>query len=213
MDYSFTLAGRRVRLEPLTETHLDGLVAAAENGKELYRWSSVPQIREEAERYVRTAASWRDERTAVPFAILSARDGKVIGSTRFWQLECWSWPARHARHGRDAPDVCEIGYTWLARSAIRTGANTETKLLMLGHAFEVWQVFRVCFHADVRNELSIHALMGLGATREGILRAHRLAADHGPRNSVRFSILAEDWPAIKDRLIYRLAHHSDDGKN
>jgi N-acetyltransferase len=204
MFNSFTLAGRRIRLELLTKKHVDGLVAAAGNGNELYRWSPVPQTLEQAEQYVRTATIWVEARTAVPFAILSARDEALIGSTRFWQLEYWPWPASHARYGRDAPDVCEIGYTWLSPSAIRTGANLEAKLLMLGYAFEKWQVVRVCFHADARNERSIRALAGLGATREGTLRAHRLAVDDCPRNSVRFSILAEDWPAIKDRLIYRL---------
>ncbi|HKD47956.1 MAG TPA: GNAT family protein [Rhizomicrobium sp.] len=210
MYKTFTLGGGQlIRLEMLTVKHLDGLVAAAANGKELYRWSAVPQTREHAEQYVRAATNCMKKGAAVPFAILSARDGRVIGSTRFWQLEHWSWPASHLRHGRIDPDVCEIGYTWLSPSTIRTGANIETKLLMLAHAFELWRVLRVCFHPDHRNELAIRSLAKLGATREGVLREHRLGADDRPSNSVRFSILAEDWPAIKDRLIYRLTHHPD----
>jgi len=206
MDNSFSLTGQRIRLEPLSDKHIDGLVAAAANGGELYRWSPVPQTREQAEQYVRTAASWREQRTAVPFAIINASDGALIGSTRFWQLEYWSWPPSHTRHSRNGPDACEIGYTWFAPTAVRTGANREVKLLMLTHAFEQWGVFRVCFHADSRNERSVNALTKLGATREGVLRAHRIAVDYQPRNSVRFSILAEDWPAIKDRLTFRLTH-------
>lgn len=206
MDTLFTLAGRHVRLEPLSEKHADALAKAAAGGDELYRWSPVPRTPVAAAQYVKTAAGWRDQKSAVPFAILDAH-GTLIGSTRFWQMEYWAWPQAHPRHGRDAPDVCEIGYTWLAPSHIHSGANTEAKLLMLTHAFEFWRVFRVCFHADSRNERSIRALTKLGATREGVLRAHRLAVDHAPRNSVRFSILAEDWPAIRDRLVYRMALH------
>lgn len=208
MDTDFTLTGKLIRLEPLSPSHRDALVAAAGNDKELYRLSPVPLAEDEAERYIKTALEWRDAGTAVPFAIRRLKDGEVIGSTRFWQLEYWAWPKTHPRHGRDAPDACEIGYTWFSRSAIRSGANLETKLLMLGHAFQAWKTFRVCFHADARNERSIRALQGLGATREGVLRAHRLAVDLIPRNSVRFSILADDWPAIRDRLTYRLTHHS-----
>jgi RimJ/RimL family protein N-acetyltransferase len=90
----------------------------------------------------------------VPFAIVRADSGAVIGSKRFLDIERWSWPAGHPRHGRSAPDACEIGYTWLTRHAVRTAANIEAKLLMLTHAFEAWQVLRVCFHTDVRNARS-----------------------------------------------------------
>jgi RimJ/RimL family protein N-acetyltransferase len=116
-------------------------------------------------------------------------------------MERWAWPAGHPSHGRDVPDACEIGYTWLARSAVRTAANTEAKLLMLCHAFEVWQVLRVCFHTDARNERSRAALERIGAQREGILRSHRMAADFIPRDSVRYSIVAAEWPTVKQRLI------------
>jgi RimJ/RimL family protein N-acetyltransferase len=208
MYTTFTLSGQLVRLELLTEKHLDGLAAASANGRELYRWSEVPQTLEQAEQYVRAATSCMNRGVAVPLVILSARDGTVIGSTHFCQLEHWSWPASHLRHGRNNPDVCEISHTWLSPGAIRTGANLETKLLMLGHAFEQWQVLWVCFHPDKRNELAIRSLEKLGATRDGILREHRLGVDGRPYNSVRFSILAGDWQAIKDRLIYRLSRHA-----
>src|ERR1039457_1802369 len=146
------LVGNHARLEPLEHRHVDGLVAAAAADPDLYRWSPVPQGRVEATRYVDTALAWRDAGSALPFAAVRLADDVVIGSTRFWNLERWSWPEGHQSHGRSAPDACEIGYTWLARSAIRTTANTEAKLLMLTHAFEAWQVLRVCFHTDARNQ-------------------------------------------------------------
>ena len=198
------LAGRHVRLEPLDLGHVDGLVAASAVDPSLYQWSPVPQGRVEAARYIDTALAWRDAATAVPFAIVRAEDGIVIGSSRFWNIERWSWPPGHARHGRLAPDACEIGYTWFTRSAIRTAANTEAKLLMLTHAFETWQVLRVSFHTDARNQRSRAALERIGGKFEGILRAHRMAADFVPRDSVRYSIVAAEWPEAKQRLTERL---------
>jgi len=197
----FTLEGTHIRLEPLDERHVDGLAAASSEDPDLYRWSPVPRGQGEATSYVETAASWQDAGTAVPFAILRAGDGTVIGSTRFWNIERWAWPTNHPSHGRGVPDACEIGYTWFAKSAIRTGANTEAKLLMLRHAFEVWQVLRVCFHTDSRNLRSRAALERIGGKFEGILRAHRMAADFVPRDSVRYSIIAAEWPAVKERLL------------
>jgi N-acetyltransferase len=197
----FTLEGKHIRLEPLDERHIDGLVVASSEDPNLYRWSPVPQGKGEASSYVETALSWHDAGTAVPFAILRAQDGTVIGSTRFWNIERWAWPANHPYQGRRVPDACEIGYTWFAKSATRTGANTEAKLLMLRHAFEVWQVLRVCFHTDSRNLRSRVALERIGGKFEGILRAHRMAADFISRDSVRYSIIAAEWPAVKERLL------------
>ena len=201
MAADFRLQGKHVRLEPLGRQHVDGLAAAAAADPSLYRWSPVPQGKDEAAAYIDTALAWRDAGAAVPFAIVHMPDETVIGSTRFWNIERWSWPAGHPSHGRHVPDACEIGYTWLARSAVRTAANTEAKLLMLCHAFEVWQVLRVCFHTDARNERSRAALERIGAQREGILRSHRMAADFIPRDSVRYSIVAAEWSSVKQRLI------------
>jgi N-acetyltransferase len=201
---SFALQGKYVRLEPLEHRHVDGLVAAAAGNDSLYRWSPVPQGEAEAKRYLDTALAWRDAGSAVPFAIVRIDDGGVIGSTRFWNLERWAWPQGHPSHGRGVPDACEIGYTWLTHSAIRTGVNTEAKLLMLTHAFEVWQVLRVCFHTDTRNQRSRAALERIGGQFEGILRAHRMAADYIPRDSVRYSIVASEWPTAKQRLLQLL---------
>src|SRR5713226_4298029 len=94
------LHGRHVRLEPLEYRHIDGLVAAAAADPSLYRWSPVPQGKVEATNYIATALAWRAARNAVPFALIRVNDGVVIGSTRFWNLERWSWPEGHPSHGR-----------------------------------------------------------------------------------------------------------------
>lgn len=204
------LQGSQVRLEPLDHRHVDGLVAASLVDPSLYHWSPVPQGKAEAISYVETALAWRDAETAVPFAIVSLKDGvddgAVIGSTRFWNLERWVWPQGHPRHGGSTPDACEIGYTWLTRLAIRSAANTEAKLLMLTHAFETWRVLRVCFHTDARNQRSRAALERVGGKFEGVLRAHRMAADYTARDSMRFSIVAAEWPEVKERLIRFMDH-------
>jgi len=201
---NLVLQGKHVRLDPLDHRHIDGLVAASAGDATLYQWSPVPRGKIETATYVETALAWRDAGTAVPFAIVRVADNVVIGSTRFWNLERWSWPPGHPSHGRGVPDACEIGYTWLARSALRTAANTEAKVLMLTHAFEAWKVLRVCFHTDARNHRSRAALERIGGQFEGILRAHRMAPDSIPRDSVRYSILAAEWPAVKNRLIQLL---------
>ena len=207
-----SLAGRYVRLEPLEQRHEPALAEAAAGPPELYRWTWVPRGPAEAADYVRLATAQRTAGRAVPFAVLRAADGVVIGSTRFWQLDWWPWPAGHRYHGRATPDTCEIGHTWLAGSAVRTGANTEMKLLMLGYAFETWAVRCVTFHTDARNERSRAALGRIGAQFEGILRAHRLAADRTPRDSARYSILAAEWPAVQEHLRGLLAQRAGAGR-
>ena len=203
----FELTGKHVRLEPLEPRHIEPLAAAvSSDDAELYRWTFIPRGIDETTQYVSTAIGWREAGTAVPFATVRVSDGAVIGSTRFFDVERWPWPADHERHGRTRPDACEIGYTWLSASAIRTAANTEAKLLMLTHAFEEWQVVRVCLHTDERNERSRRAIERLGAKFEGILRSHRLAADNIPRNSARYSIVAEEWPEVKGQLTSMLRY-------
>lgn len=194
------LTGTHVRLEPLEHSHAGALVTAAHDDPSLYQWSAVPQSLAQITAYIETALTWQDIGSALPFAIVRTSDNAVVGSTRFFNLEQWSWPQGHPRHGRTHPDVCEIGYTWLARSAIRTPINTEAKLLMLTHAFETWQMLRVCLHTDVRNLRSRAAIERIGGKFEGILRSHRMATDNIPRDSARFSILAAEWPEVKKRL-------------
>jgi RimJ/RimL family protein N-acetyltransferase len=195
------LAGKHIRLEPLETRHIEGLAAAGSgDAEDLYRWTVVPQGIDATAQYVNTAISWRDAGTSFPFATVRQEDNVVIGSTRFFDIERFPWPQDHERHGRLRPDVCEIGYSWLSSSSIRTGANTEAKLLMLTHAFEEWQVLRVCLHTDERNARSRTAIERIEGKFEGILRSHRMAADHTPRNSARYSIVASEWPAAKQRL-------------
>jgi RimJ/RimL family protein N-acetyltransferase len=201
-----TLQGKYVRLEPLSPARADGLLAAAAQGDtDLYRWTWVPRTRAEAAAYIETAVSWRDNGTAVPFATIDPASGAVIGSTRLWNLERWAWPAGHPAAGKHVYDACEIGHTWLSAAAIRTGANTEAKLLMLTHAFETWRVHRVSLQTDARNQRSRNAIERLGAKFEGVIRAQRIGADFTVRNSARYSILAEEWPAAKAKLLERLA--------
>jgi RimJ/RimL family protein N-acetyltransferase/GNAT superfamily N-acetyltransferase len=193
------LIGKVVRLEPLQPQHVKGLVAAASGGEELYRWSPVPQDQATTRGYVEAAIAARDEGTAVPFAVVRAQDDVVIGSTRFFDLSYWPWPEPRPEV-RTAPDTCEIGYSWLSPAAIRTGANTEMKRLMLTHAFEAWQVQSVCLHTDARNQRSREAMQRIGLRFEGILRSHRLGADCTPRDSARFSVTAAEWPPVRQRL-------------
>ena len=205
VESSFVLHGTYVRLEPLELTHTQALAAASAQGDtELYQWSPVPRGEAETVKYIRTAIEWREAGTAVSFAIVRMADQQVIGSSRFFQMEHWAWPEGHERGGRPFPDACEIGYTWYAPSAIRTAVNTESKLLMLTHAFEVWNVFRVCFHTDARNVRSRAALERIGAKFEGVLRAHRMAADFIPRDSYRYNIVAAEWPEVKMKLQEKL---------
>ncbi len=139
----------------------------------------------------------------MPFAILWKE--RVVGTTSYSEIRPWQWSEGSAlqRHGR--PDVVEIGYTWLAASAQRTRCNTETKYLLLRHAFEGWDVHRVAFRTDVRNEMSRAAIERLGAKLEGIRRADKPGCDGKVRDSIFFSIVRHEWPAVGAALERRLA--------
>jgi N-acetyltransferase len=204
-DEDTVLKGQHVRLEPLAHGHVEALAAAADADRSPYEWTSVPQGVAAMGEYVAAALASHESGSALPFATVRVADGRVLGSTRFFEIERWAWPAGHPHAARAGPDACEIGYTWLSAPAIRTAANTEAKLLMLTHAFETWRVHRVCFHTDMRNERSRNALLRLGCKFEGTLRAHRLACDLTPRDSARYSIVASEWPWVKQRLLKRLA--------
>ena len=196
-----TLTGNLVRLEPLQLQHLDALLAAADtDDPELYRWTIVPRDHAGMTSYIEKALGAREAGTAVPFATRRVSDGKVVGCTRFFDLERWDWPVGHARHDGPHPDVGEIGYTWLSPGALRTGINTEAKLLMLGYGFETLGMARVCLQTHSRNARSRAAIERIGGRFEGIIRASKLAPDHTPRDSARFSLLATEWPAAKENL-------------
>src|ERR1700755_736773 len=128
------LTGDYVRLEPLAVRHVPGLLKAAAQDPSLYQWVLVPQDEAAMRRHVEDALAARAKGIAVPFAVVRLAEEAVLGATRFHQLDYWARP-----QPADVPDTCEIGYTWLAREALRTGANTEMKRLMLTHAFEVWR--------------------------------------------------------------------------
>lgn len=204
-----TFVGSLVRLEPLELRHAEGLAAASAEDPTRYRWSPVPQGLHATRQYIETAIESREAGSCFPFAVLRLPDQTEVGSTRLWNLERWAWPSHHPDHGRPFPDACEIGYTWLARSAMRTGVNVETKLLLLSLAFDEWNVVRVCFHADVRNAVSRQSIEGIGGRFEGILRSHRLAVDLTPRDSARYSIVRSEWPGVKALLQGRLARSTD----
>jgi len=199
-----TLSGTHVRLEPLNRSHLDGLVTAAAGNSTLYQWSLVPQTESEAIHYIDTAVAWRDAGTAVPFAIVLLRNGAVIGSTRFWNLERWSWPEEYPENGRRVFDVCELGHTWLSPSAIRTAANTEAKLLLLTHAFEHLDCIAVEFRTHFFNHASRRGIERLGAKLDGILRSHQRASDGTLRDTCVYSIIASEWPTVKSHLTFQL---------
>ena len=194
----FSLIGAHTRLDQLEDHHAEALAAASSRDPGIYRWSPVPQGIEAARLYIETALKWKRAGTAVPFVIayrwLSHWFDTILES------RVLLWPYSDSRYGREYPDACEIGYTWLTSTALRSSTNTETKLLMLTHVFETWGVLRVCLHTDVRNFRSRAAIERIVGKYEGILRAHRMAADFTARDSVPYSILYEEWPAINHRL-------------
>jgi RimJ/RimL family protein N-acetyltransferase len=206
----FTLEGTHVRLEPLSESHIPALVEAATEDRSHYQWVYVPDGTEQMTRYVRDALATVASGAQVPFATIrrcgdAGADDRVVGATRFCEVSYWQWPpgANHQRNG--VPDAVDIGNTWLAGSAQRTLVNTEAKLLMLTHAFEVWDVHRVALQTDFRNKRSWDAIERIGGKLDGILRADRPGADDTVRTSARFSILASEWPEVRAGLMERLA--------
>ena len=199
-----TLVGDHVRLEPLTLEHVPALVAAINEDPASFRFSTAPETEAAMSAWVRAALAAREAERELPFATYSSAQDRIVGSTRFYELERWRSPAEDPRRDR-SPDACLIGYTWLGASAQRTASNTEAKLLMLSHAFETWEVHRVAFRIDARNDRSRSAVERLGAKFEGVRRAERLGADGMVRDSAFYSILAAEWPAVKEGLVGRLA--------
>jgi RimJ/RimL family protein N-acetyltransferase len=211
MPAPITLTGRLVRLEPMREDHLEPLLDAATEDRASFGYTYVPKDRAAVRRYLDVALEDVQAHIAVPFVTVDLRSGRVVGSTRFRELEYWNagvWPPRSGRVNPSlVPDAAEIGSTWLVPSAHRTGVNVEAKLMMLTHAFETWQVHRVSFKADTRNARSQAAILALGATFEGVRRAHFPAAEGGVRDSALFSILSSEWQSAKARLVARLQRH------
>jgi RimJ/RimL family protein N-acetyltransferase len=181
------LEGRLARLEPLGLEHADAL-AEAGSDPAIFRWFSDDLGRPESFRpWIERALAEQSRGVSLPFATIDARSGRVVGSTRFLNIV----PA-HLR--------VEIGSTWLAPSAQRSGINREAKRLMLRNAFETWHVRRVEFKTHALNVQSRMALARLGAVEEGTLRKHMVMPDGSERDSVYFSVLDDDWPTIEARL-------------
>ncbi len=186
------LEGERVRLEPLDERHVPGLLAAATDPA-TWTWL-FERLDDEAvlRAWLADALRARDAGTELPFATLDARTGRVVGSTRYMAIT----PA-HRR--------LEIGWTWLAPAAWGTGINVEAKLLLLTHAFETLGAMRVELKTDARNERSRTAILALGAQFEGVFRKHMRMADGRIRDSAWYAITDDDWPVVRARLVARLA--------
>jgi len=201
-----TLVGSLVRLEPVSLDHVDGLVAASQEDPGAYRWNLMPRSRPAMAAYVAGAVDGWEAGHTLAFATIAVADDRVVGCTRYCRAEYWAWPddSPGYRAGR-TPDVLEVGYTWLAASAQRTGMNIDAKRLMLGHAFETWAVHRVSLDTDVRNQQSRTAIEALAARFEGVIRAERLGADVTVRDSARYSILRGEWPEVRAHLDARLA--------
>lgn len=193
-----TLSGELVRLEPLSLAHLPDLLRAAGGERATFALTQVPEGEPALRRYIEAAREQAERGAQLPFATVDARHGVAVGSTRFLNLERWAWP--DGRPPRPEPDAAEIGSTWLAAAAQRSGINTEAKLLMLTHAFEGWGVRRLQLKTDARNARSRRAIERLGARFEGILRAHMPAVDGGVRDTAMYSVTAEEWPAVRAHL-------------
>jgi N-acetyltransferase len=193
------LTGMHVRLEPLAPAHVAGLVAAATEDRTTYAWTTVPGDETAIRASVDFAARELGAGRRLTFATVRIPENRPVGSTSF--LDPQRWPGREDRPGLDS---VEIGATWLAASAQRTAVNTEAKLLMLDHAFDVLGVHRVVLNTDARNERSRAAIARIGAKFEGILHGFRYGVEGTPRDTATFAITASDWPETRRRLAGRL---------
>lgn len=193
-----TLEGRRVRMEPLeTDRHFDGLLAVALD-PDIWRWT-INQLTsaDDLRRYLDTAMREQREGRSVPLVTRDLVTGRVAGCTRFASLDA-------------ANQRVEIGWTWIGAAFRRTHVNTEAKYLMFRHAFEKWNCARVELKANVLNERSCKAMERIGCVREGVLRKH-MRRDNGEwRDSVFYSVLDTEWPAVKAKLETMMEPASED---
>lgn len=189
------LQGTIVRLEPLTLEHVPALCDIGLD-PELWRYTvSVISSHDDMVEYVNAALAVREAGTGLPFVTVLQENNQVIGSTRFANYEAANLRA-------------EIGWTWIAQPWQRSGANIEAKLLMLRHAFDVLGFNRVEFKTDALNDKSRTALRGIGAVEEGTFRRHMVCANGRIRDSVYYSIIKEEWPAVRAALQQRLNRHT-----
>jgi len=181
------LVGRIVTLRPLQLSDVDGLIAAATPGELWNSWlTTIPQP-EHAQSYVEAALLEREAGSAHPFVIIDNASSHIVGTTRYGNI-------------RRAHRCVEIGWTWLAEKAQRTGINTEAKYLLLQYAFEKLSCVRVELKTDVLNERSRRAIERIGAKPEGILRHHMIMPNGRIRDTIYYSIIASEWPEVKAKL-------------
>jgi RimJ/RimL family protein N-acetyltransferase len=185
-----TLRGTHATLEPLAREHAPAIAAAAADG-ELWRlwYTSVPPPDKTAE-WVEVALDLRERQGAMPFTVRDA-GGEIVGSTRYFNVDA-------------ANRRLEIGHTWYAKRAQRTAINTECKLLLLAHAFETLACIAVEFRTHWFNHRSREAILRLGAKQDGVLRSHQLMPDGARRDTVVYSIVDGEWPAVKRHLLQLL---------
>lgn len=188
-----TLAGSLVALEPLAPEHHDGLVEAARDGELWSLWYTVVPRPEQMAAEIQRRLEQQQRGSMIPFTARRLDTGQVIGMTTFMNIEA------------EVPRV-EIGSTWNAAGAQGSGTNPESKLLLLSHAFDVWDCPAVEFRTDFHNHQSRAAIARLGAKQDGILRAHRRAEGY-LRDTVVFSITQAEWPGVRLGLEHRLARH------
>lgn len=186
-----TLRGRVATLEPLARDHAPALAQAAADG-ELWRlWYTHIAPPERMQEYVAAALDLRERLDALPFVVRDNATGDIVGSTRYFNVDA-------------ANRRLEIGHTWYARRVQRTPVNTECKLLLLTHAFETLRCIAVEFRTHWFNHASRAAIARLGAKQDGVLRNHQLMADGAKRDTVVFSIIDNEWPAVRAHLAYQL---------
>ncbi|WP_027611514.1 GNAT family N-acetyltransferase [Pseudomonas sp. URIL14HWK12:I6] len=187
-----TLQGPRILLRPLQYTDADALLQAAADGELWNLTVTVVPSASTIDSYLKKALDGRDAGTVMPFVIVLKDSGEVIGSTRFWKID----PLNRK---------LEIGSSWISARWQKSFVNTEAKYLMLRHAFEVLDCVRVQFTTDENNQKSRNAILRLGAQQEGIVRHERIMPDGRKRNSVRFSIIDDEWPQVRQVLEQKLA--------
>ncbi|WP_343583696.1 GNAT family protein [Herbaspirillum sp.] len=185
------LTGTLVELRPLEAGHRQALLEAAADGQLWNMTLTVVPGEKTIDKYLAVALEGRMAGTVMPFVIVERAGGKVIGTTRYWKMEA-------------ANRKLEIGHTWLAQSFQRTGINTEAKYLLLRQAFEQMACVRVQFTTDELNDRSRAAILRIGARQEGIVRHERIMPDGRKRNSVRFSIIDDEWPQVKAGLLEKM---------
>ena len=188
------LEGNRIIMRPLQYTDAEALVRAAADGELWNLTVTIVPSSTTVDSYLKKALDGRDAGSVLPFVIVLKDTGKVIGSTRFWKVD---------RLNRKL----EIGSSWIGASWQKTFVNTEAKYLMLRHAFEVLDCVRVQFTTDENNQKSRNAILRLGAQQEGIVRHERIMPDGRKRNSVRFSIIDDEWPLVRQNLEKKLAEY------